>query len=540
MKYLLFIFLFTVGLSTSAQDVRVQGKIVNAKTNEPISLAFLFVNNTSFGTETDVQGQFILTLPEGLSGDLIVSHINYSSKSISFSHPDEIPELIPLDLEPYKLDEVLVTENKGKSRKKWLKKFTEAFLGERDPDKIEIINPEDILFRENKDTLEAIALQPITINNYRLGYQVKFFLEQFVQQKDQVVYSGKAFFEELDGINNNIEESREKEYYQSLRYFFRNLIDKSVPDDFFDCYESRFLESGDYMITDSYDVREHVFQLYNSGYYVLAIPDALYINGFGELKSRQYNRIRKKLGKYSSFLVPQSRVIIFNKNGVVINFNEVEEIGYWATKRLASMLPLDYTPLSEQRTSKRDLDWISLGFIANSIFAEDSISTRMKEDGMLVDPVDLFLHTDRSVYLPGETMWFSVYGRRNKTKLLGNYGVAVELINEFNEVEEFKIIPTDDGIGTGFIDFSDSLIAGVYLLRYYLINNELESIYSEMQISIVSKNPSTGVSVEGLTSQLADSVIIRFFPEGGELIEGLKTKVAYEVTDDNGNYIDFE
>ncbi|NNF36508.1 MAG: hypothetical protein HKN68_20570 [Saprospiraceae bacterium] len=526
--------------SVFSQSGRISGIILDSESGDPIETAFVFINNTSFGTESDAKGIFNIECNEDISGDLIISHINYSSITINFSRIAEIPDTIRLEPESVVLDEVLISENKGKDRKKWVRKFKKSFLGTDDQDKIEILNLGDILFSETDDTFTASASKPLMINNYRLGYQVRFYLEQFIQTGEQVVYSGNAFFEELDIDKNDVEEKREKEYFESKRYFFKKLIEESVPSKFYDCHNAEFTTNWDYTTTGKYNIQSNVYQLYNSGYYAIALPDALLVNGYGKLKNRRYSYARNNISSKASILKPQSHIIIFNKNGVVLNFKEVEEIGFWADKRIASMLPLDYTPLSEQGAKVRDLDWVSLGFIGNTIFAKDSISTRMKEDGMLINPVNLFLHTDRSIYLPGETMWFSVYGRRNNTRLQGNYGVAVELINEFDEVEEFKIIPTDDGIGVGFIDFSDSLSAGDYLLRYYLINNELESIYSEMPISIVSKSPTSGANVEGLTSPLADAVIIRFFPEGGELIEGIKTKVAYEVTDNKGNYIDFE
>ena len=160
---------FLSAYSVFSQSAQIKGVVINNDTEEPVPTAFIFINNTSYGTETNDAGKYILECRVDVSGDLIISHINYESITISFAQIDEIPDTIRLVPEAVLLDEVLVSENKGKNRKKWLKKFKKSFLGDDNSDKMKILNPNDILFSESKDSFYAIASQPLVIVNHRLG-----------------------------------------------------------------------------------------------------------------------------------------------------------------------------------------------------------------------------------------------------------------------------------------------------------------------------------------------------------------------------------
>ena len=219
---------------------------------------------------------------------------------------------------------------------------------------------------------------------------MRFYLEQFVQTGEQVAYSGKAFFEDIDANDPGVIKEREKEYFQSKRYFLKKLIEESVPPDFYDCHEATVLMPGEYQMTGKFDILNNVYQLYNSGYYVLAIPAALLVNGFGDFKTNKYSYLRNNISSKASFLVPNSNIIIFNRDGVIINFLDVEEVGFWASKRVSSMLPLDFTPQGEENSELRNLDWVPLGFIANSINADDPISSKIRNDGVLSNHMGRF------------------------------------------------------------------------------------------------------------------------------------------------------
>ena len=532
-------FAFFVSASLLGQQSGIKGIIIDVSTNLPINTAFIFVNNTSYGTETNESGKFEIDCPDDISGELIISHINYAELAINFNSVKEIPDTIFMTPEAVVLDEVLVTENKGERRKEWIKKFNLSFLGNNDDDEIEILNPDDILFYESRDTFYAFASQPILIDNHELGYKMKFYLDDFNQTEERVIYSGKAFFEEVSSVDKKMIEKRDEIFLLSKRHFLRNLIHDGVDQKFFDCHESMIERSGDYDIINRYDIQNNVYRLYNSGYYALVTPQALYVHGFGKSKPREFSYSRRTLSDESSFLVPKSSVIIFNKDGVIINYDEVEEIGFWASQRIGSLLPFDYKPVESGSINQRDLDWVSLGYITNSIYSDDPISGKLRDNRFLINPVDLFMHLDREIFLPGENVWMAIYAKNNEGQLEGNFAAGVELINGNNEIEMFKVIPIENGVGQGSVNISESLSEGEYTIQYYLINNDSERSYSSQTIRVIKEvlpqNDANGVFI----SSKLDTLNVRFFPEGGSLVKDIESKVAIEVTDNDGNFVDF-
>jgi len=67
-------------------------------------------------------------------------------------------------------------------------------------------------------------------------------------------------------------------------------------------------------------------------------------NSGGRLNSTSAKQIVKEKGDKSvSYLGSKSDQIILDKTGRILNPAEIEEYGLWASKRVAYMLPLDYT-----------------------------------------------------------------------------------------------------------------------------------------------------------------------------------------------------
>lgn len=91
MKYkLLILFLFFAAYAYS-QNYRITGKILDAKTNKPLSFATIKVIETGTGTNADNRGEFILNVKEG-SYNLVTSYIGYFTDTSSFFIQEENSE----------------------------------------------------------------------------------------------------------------------------------------------------------------------------------------------------------------------------------------------------------------------------------------------------------------------------------------------------------------------------------------------------------------------------------------------------------------
>ena len=85
----------------------VSGRIVDSATREPLAGASVYCQNTTLGTTTNKEGEFVLSLKPG-GYDLVISFTGYLTRQVRIAHTDEkIPEL-PLVKEEKSLGEVVI------------------------------------------------------------------------------------------------------------------------------------------------------------------------------------------------------------------------------------------------------------------------------------------------------------------------------------------------------------------------------------------------------------------------------------------------
>jgi len=152
----------------------------------------------------------------------------------------------------------------------------------------------------------------------------------------------------------------------------------------------------------------------------------------------------------------------------------------------------------------------------------------------------LFVHTDKPFYVAGDIMWFKIYyvdGNFNKPLNVSKVAY-LEVLNKDQKPLMQAKIAMKDGSGSGSFFIPLSLGSGNYKLRAYTnwMKNFSQDFYFEKNISIVN-------SLKNLGEKSADSTMvydIRFFPEGGNLVSGIQSKIAFRVADQNGKGADFK
>ncbi|XCF05690.1 carboxypeptidase-like regulatory domain-containing protein [Tamlana crocina] len=84
----------------------IQGKVVDADTNAPLTFTDIVIDETNISTVTNGQGEFLLKIPEAyLDGFIKVSHLGYEKMTVSISYLED-NEKIKLTPVPTKLNEV--------------------------------------------------------------------------------------------------------------------------------------------------------------------------------------------------------------------------------------------------------------------------------------------------------------------------------------------------------------------------------------------------------------------------------------------------
>ena len=172
------------------------------------------------------------------------------------------------------------------------------------------------------------------------------------------------------------------------------------------------------------------------------------------------------------------------------------------------------------------------------VFAQDGSLKLLQEKFKNNEPISvqekLYLHTDKQFYLAGEIVWFKIYVLDavshqpiNISKL-----AYVEILDRNSKpVLQSKISLSADG-GSGSIYLPLTVNTGNYILRAYtnwMKNGDAADFY-EQKLSIINtiKTPENNSNNEAATTNAA------FFPEGGHLVNGVETKVAFRITGSDG------
>jgi hypothetical protein len=141
----------------------------------------------------------------------------------------------------------------------------------------------------------------------------------------------------------------------------------------------------------------------------------------------------------------------------------------------------------------------------------------------------IFLHVAKSFYLAGETLWFKVYDVDAATNTPAVSDIAyVELLDKSQVSVLQARVRLQQGSGTGSFALPVNIPSGNYLLRGYSswMKNFSPALFFHQQVTIVNT----------LTSAVPDtfsapSASIRFFPEGGNLVYGVASRVAFKAMD---------
>ncbi len=146
----------------------------------------------------------------------------------------------------------------------------------------------------------------------------------------------------------------------------------------------------------------------------------------------------------------------------------------------------------------------------------------------------VFIHTDKPYYTIGDDIWFSVYATNasdHSSKSVSDL-VYVTLEDESGKIFEQRNIRLDDRFGKGDFKIESKVKPGKIVLKAYtnyMRNYDEEYIFSK-EILLIGEGVSESYESD---NKLIDGEKkgLEFYPEGGELISGLMTKVAFEVLD---------
>ncbi len=155
---------------------------------------------------------------------------------------------------------------------------------------------------------------------------------------------------------------------------------------------------------------------------------------------------------------------------------------------------------------------------------------------------NIFVHADRPLYLVGETMWFKVYcvdARSHRPLDVSKIAYLDVLDQQGNPVAQIKIALAG-GRGEGSLLVPTTLVNGTYTLRAYTnwMKNFSPKLFFETPVTIL--NPFLMPETSGTAVAREKPFDLQFFPEGGHLVAGLGSRVAFRALGTDGRGTDFQ
>ncbi|MBX2925633.1 MAG: hypothetical protein KF746_25775 [Chitinophagaceae bacterium] len=151
----------------------------------------------------------------------------------------------------------------------------------------------------------------------------------------------------------------------------------------------------------------------------------------------------------------------------------------------------------------------------------------------------IYLSSDRNFYVSGEIMWFKAYIVNDAFNQLSGFSKVayVDVINESNKPFLQAKIALTGGTGNGSLYLPLNFPSGKYKIRAYTnwMKNFDPAFYFEKPVTIVNTLSAARQPVPDATH--SNEYDIQFFPEGGNLISNIESRIAFRVTDKYGKGI---
>ena len=160
------------------------------------------------------------------------------------------------------------------------------------------------------------------------------------------------------------------------------------------------------------------------------------------------------------------------------------------------------------------------------------------------DPTEkVYLHLDKSFYTSGEDIWFKVYlvdGNTHQPKTLSKI-VHVDLIDPDNKIVDTRTIKIDrGGGGAGEFYLPFKLHTGSYFIRAYTnyMRNFDDQYFFRKKIHVQSFSASEAVLEKISNDRMNGQPDLQFFPESGNLVNGIPGRIGIKVLGSNGKGVD--
>lgn len=141
-----------------------------------------------------------------------------------------------------------------------------------------------------------------------------------------------------------------------------------------------------------------------------------------------------------------------------------------------------------------------------------------------------YLHYDKSIYLPGETIWFKAYIMEGILPAAKSKNFYIDISDDKGNLLAHTVHPVIEGGASGNFDIPSSYKGKYLQIKAYtkwMLNFEEDFLYHK-QIKILASRSGDATSLPDLTP------VIQFFPEGGKAVVEVNGKIAFKASDRQG------
>lgn len=331
----------------------IYGRVIDAKTREPIPGANVFLSNTTIGAQSDSEGNYSFTTNEQGSFSLAASFIGYEPGGVNIiiDAGNNVICNFELTQTGLEMQEIVVTS----STKKWREDFADFkifFIGMGlFSQEVEIRNPQVIEFGKMRlnGFIDVTTKAPLEVENKAMGYIIN--IEFIGVAFNPKTYSGRyilysKFESKKPGSPEEEEiwkENRRKAYYGSPKHFFKSLVDKTLDENGF-----TQMKGGGVVrkLNDLFTLAEYYPERWNmlsEKYHSFMLSDEQVNVGY-KVSYDPSGRIGDSEG--ISYIRYGTNIPFFlvNDAGNLYNPEHLQYSGKWGWERISTMLPLDYVP----------------------------------------------------------------------------------------------------------------------------------------------------------------------------------------------------
>ena len=180
------------------------------------------------------------------------------------------------------------------------------------------------------------------------------------------------------------------------------------------------------------------------------------------------------------------------------------------------------------------LAMVSLAFVMPQPDLLRKLETHLASWRTQYTPEKVYLHLDKPQYTPGSQIWLKGYvvDAASLQPTTKSGVLYVVLLNASNEPVEQLKLKAVNGRAQGDILLPANLPEGPYTLTAYTqwMRNFGEENFFQRTINIVGEN----TAKEEQPAKSTHNIDFQFFPEGGDLVQGLSSRVAFKATNPDG------